>query len=597
MIPRPRGNPITSRPAHPIPAAACAALLLFASAAHAARCGTARWFELAAGEGPAAAKSAAAARNQGRTLVSDNFLIHYSMRGLHRVRTIPADTAVVRAADSLYAILFNLGEGARDSAVYARMDSAKLPHPAYILKTRDYLEASWAHYIGALGMKAPASGVLSVHYDVPATLPKRFPVDVVDIGTADPDYAGETYGITYPTSQLSISFENDFLCCNTSLDEKGRIHGKEIASRLNGQVVRNYAQEWELGIKVTAFHEFYHAVQFTYVPRVVNYHAWYEISATGMEERLAGDVDDYLQYLPCVLGNHDRVALNSGMPGPCTHYPMYGHAIFHQYLGKALDSAFDVKIWDQLGRNNDAFKDGLETGAAKYGKAFADLYSEYAAEVFFGGKRFAAPAPSAWTTNGLFSDDFAKWPNTAYDSVDMEGDPFRVVSLPALTFAILKIKWGPKAVPRVLQAKVASGFTRIHADKDTAIVERLAETQLTLGAPRDGFDSYFLVLPNPSFTDKGTVEIKDPGAEFYAFPNPVQASTGGMSFSQAKGMAFPAQVRIYSEAGRLVRLLDFATASQSLAWDLKDAAGAAVKPGIYYYRLGAEPLKTLVLLR
>ena len=530
-------------------------------------------------------------------MVSDNFLIHYSLRGMHRVHTIPADTVLVRAADSIYAILFSLGEGARDSAVYAKLDSAKFPHPAYILKVKEYLEAAWSYYVGTLGMKTPVSTVLSVHYDVPSTLPRRFPIDVVDIGTADPDYAGETYGITYPPSQLSISFENDFLCCNTSLDAQGRVHGKEIASRLNGQVVHNYAQEWEFGIKVTAFHEFYHGIHFTYIPRPVNYHAWYEISATGMEERLAGDVDDYLQYLPCVVGNHDRVPLNSAVPGPCTHSPMYGHAIFHQYLGKALDSSFDVKIWDQLSRNSDAFKDGLETGISKYGKTFPEAYSEYAAEVFFGGKRFAAPDPSSWTTGGLFSEDFPKWPNTAYDSVDMEGDPYRVISLPALTFGILKVKWGPKAKPLVLQAKVATGLTRIHATKDTAIVERLTENQLTLGKPRDGFDAYFLVLPNPSFTDKASIEIKDPDAEFYAFPNPALASSGSLFFSQAKGMAFPAQVRIYSEAGRLVRSLDFADDSQSMGWDLRDAVGTAVKPGIYYYRLGAEALKTLVLLR
>ncbi|MDQ3000143.1 MAG: hypothetical protein M3Y08_02605, partial [Fibrobacterota bacterium] len=61
---------------------------------HAAQCGTAMLFERMKLAGPGArlgalrsAAVAAAAENRARTLVSDNFLFHYSLRGLHKVRT------------------------------------------------------------------------------------------------------------------------------------------------------------------------------------------------------------------------------------------------------------------------------------------------------------------------------------------------------------------------------------------------------------------------------------------------------------------------------------------------------------------------------
>ena len=438
---------------------------------------------------------------------------------------------------------------------------------------------------------APVSDVQSVQYKVSPSLPRKFPIDVVDVGTADRDFAGETYGVTYPPTSLSITFENDFIC-RTSLDLQGRIHGDSIKSRLLGEVIHNYAKDWELGIKVTAFHEFYHAVQFTYIPRVNNYHAWYEISATGMEERNAGEVNDYLQYLPCVLTNHNTVPLNSTVQGPCTHYPMYGQAIFHQYLSAALDSSFDVKVWDQLSRNGDALKDGLETAFARYGKSMASLYPDYVSQVFFAGKRFQSPG-------SLFSPDIPLWPDVSLDSVDLSAvSVSRVITVPTLTFAVLKVKWGAKAVSRTLQAKLVSGITRIHADAATSVVEHLTETQLVLGAPKEGYQAYYLILPNPSFTEKATVEIKDSDSEFYAFPNPVRAqSAATLFFSQARGMAFPTQVRIYGENGRLVRDLDFATSDQSLTWDLKDAQNLTVKPGVYYYRLAQEDLRLLVVLR
>jgi hypothetical protein len=191
------------------------------------------------------------------------------------------------------------------------------------------------------------------------------------------------------------------------------------------------------------------------------------------------------------------------------------------------------------------------------------------------------------------------WPDVAMDSVDMAGaNPYKLITLPALTFGILKVKWGAKAATRILHAKIASGISRIHADANGAEVEHLQETQFALGPPHAGFQEYYLVLPNASFTDKATIEIKDPEAAFYAFPNPVRAlSPATLYFSQAKDMVFPAQVRIYAEDGRLARSLSFATADASLTWDLKDGASQSVKPGLYYYRLAAEPLKVLMVVR
>jgi hypothetical protein len=579
---------------------ACLAGFLAATPATAAQCGTALFFERANRQGvPAALQSLAKhaddqGRYRARTFVSDNFLLHYSLRDMHRIHLEAADSVLVRLSDSLYRAYSALGTDARDSAVYARLDALRAPHPAYIEKLGGYFEDARAYYVGKLGMKAPSSPVLSVQYQVDPALPPRFPIDVADLGTADPLYAGETYAITYPPPNLSITFENDFLCY-TSLDDEGKIQGTHIASRLDGRTIHDYAVEWELGQKVTAFHEFYHAVQFTYNPRVASYHAWYEISATGMEERNAPEVDDYLQYLPCVLRNHDKVSLLSTLSGPCTHYPMYGHAIFHQYLSRALDSSFDVKVWDRLGRNGDKLEDALLTALAQYGKTMPELYSEYAAENFFAGTRFAAPDPAIWSTGGFYSQDFPKWPDIAYDSVDLAGKPYRVITLPPLTYAVLKVKGGGSAPARQLQARVATGIVRIQTGPDSSLVERLVGSA-TLGAPRAGYQEYYVILPNPSFTVPATFEIKDQDADFYAFPNPVRAASGALSFSQPKDMRFPAQLPIYGEAGKEVRSLEFA-AVDVMDWDLRDGTGKAVKPGVYYYRLGTGPLRTLLVLR
>lgn len=571
---------------------ACFAMGMHAAGpADAAKCGTARIFEERNNQriGFHSGKPArpAAANLRARTLESGNFRIHYSLRGLHKVRTGPEDGDLMAAADSLYALFAGLPEAKRDSTVYARLDIAGAPHPAYIETVSREMEAAWTYYVDVLGMPPPASGIRSMWYSVPVSPIRKFPIDVVDIGTADPGFGGETYGVTYPPNELSITMENDFLHTTRLVD--GKIVGSPIRSLVGGKLVHDYSEEWPLGIKVTAVHEFYHAIQFTYVPWATRYHAWYELSATGMEERLAGEVDDYLQYLPCVLKNHESAPLNVTSSGPCSHSPAYGHGIFHQYLSAVLDSAFDVRVWERLSDNGDILADGLETAFAAYGRSMSDLYPDYAAGLFHSGGRFPPPEP-------LFSPDLPIWPEISMDSVELgAGVSMRPIALPALTFGVLKVKWGPNAETAALRTRNMAGITRIHANADTTIVERLPQTQVTLGEPLPGFGDYYLILPNAAFTGTASVELV--GAEFHAFPNPVSVGAPGpLMFSQADDMEFPLQVRVYGEDGRQIRELTFTNTDGTLAWDKKDGRDMPVKPGLYYYRMAGEKMKVLLVL-
>ncbi len=571
--------------------------LFFASQLQAGQCGTPLLFEpgkkpirggLKSGNGY---RTTIAVDNRARTLETEHFLIHYSLRGLHKVRTGAEDARLMKSTDSLFTVFSFLSGAKRDSAVYFQLDLMNAPHPIYIRQVEKYFEDARKYYVTILGMKAPVANIYSVQYKITASLPRKFPIDIVDVGTADRDFFGETYAVTYPPDRLSITFENDFLW-DTQLDSQGKILGKSIKSQVSGKVLHDYGEEWELGVKVTAYHEFYHAVQFTYNPRVLSYHAWYEISAVGMEERNAPEVNDYFQYLPCVLKNHDRVALTTMSQGPCSHYPMYGHGIFHIFLSHALDSTFDVKVWTELSRNGDVLHSALESCFSKYGKTMGALYSEYTSQLLFSGLRFQQP-PNA------FSVDIPRWGDIAEDSVDMsDATPYRSITLPALTFAVLKISRMDRSIIKVLQTRGAKGLTRIHASKDSAIIEHLQVSQLTLGDPRPDFQSYYIVIPNPSFTQDLIVEVKEPEASFYAFPNPVHSTPpSAIYFSQAKAMTFPATIQIFGENGAMLRSLDFASSDSSLIWDLRDNGAHLLKPGIYYYRLNSENLKPLVLLR
>ncbi len=582
-----------------------AALLLSGawSSPFAIQCGTAQFLENGLRPRPSA-KLAIGLRTEAgdyraRTLVTDHFLINYSLRGLHKVRTGPEDSTVMRAYDSLYRAFSagNLSAGtsaalnqaSRDSAVYAKLDGLGAPAPAFIQRTAAYAEGAWAYYVIKLGMLPPRSPVNTVQYNVTAKLPSRFPIDVVDVGTADRMFWGETYAVTYPDADLSISLDNDFLW-NTHLDSQGKIVGDTIESRLGGKVIHNYGVDWDMGLKVTLFHEFYHAVQFTYLPNTDPSHAWYEISAVSMEERNAPEVNDYFQYLPCVLYNHDRVSITQLTPGPCTHIPMYGHAIFHQYLTKVLDSAFDVSVWDHLRTNGNDLEKALQATFARYGKSFSDIYPDYASRLLFTGKKFK-PIQIPYTA------DLPDWPILSVDSLDLSREAgIRTIAFPPLTFGVLKVQWTGRSAVKTISCKGINGARRIYAGPDTSFAEPLSGTTINLGQPKRGFSGYYLLLPNASYTDTVSITVSTAEPVCYAYPNPAPRGSG-ISFTMPSNISYPDSLQILSENGELIRTIAIPTEEDALAWDGKDNTAKSVAQGLYYYRLGKAAWRPLILTK
>jgi len=116
----------------------------------------------------------------------------------------------------------------------------------------------------------------------------------------------------------------------------------------------------------------------------------------------------------------------------------------------------------------------------------------------------------------------------------------------------------------------------------------------------NGNESPFALFSTDNITGDETPTA--PVASFLAqnFPNPFNPTT-----RIAFGLAAPADVslRIYDAAGRLVRVLAEGArpaGNYSELWDGRDARGAAVASGIYFYRLNAgafESARKLILLR
>lgn len=158
-------------------------------------------------------------------------------------------------------------------------------------------------------------------------------------------------------------------------------------------------------LRVTAAHEFFHAVQFGYD---YGEDAWFmEATATWMEERFADDINDNRQYLPYGQVGSPGQPLDTFNQGG---FNQYGNWAFFEYLS----SRFGAGIVRQIMKNAGSFPGGgyrysteaVKRAVAKRG-GFTDVFRRYAAANTVPGRSYpegakwpVAPAATTWTLTG-----------------------------------------------------------------------------------------------------------------------------------------------------------------------------------------------------
>lgn len=154
-------------------------------------------------------------------------------------------------------------------------------------------------------------------------------------------------------------------------------------------------------LRVTAAHEFFHAVQFAYD---YGEDPWLmEASATWMEERVADDVNDNRQYLPYgQLGSPGRPLDRFDQQG----FNQYGNWLFFEYLSHRFGNGVVRSIWTRAGAYPGAGHQYSTTAVKgvlrKYG-GFPDVYRSFAAANVLPGRTYeeggawaGSPATQRW---------------------------------------------------------------------------------------------------------------------------------------------------------------------------------------------------------
>ncbi|MEE9553331.1 MAG: MXAN_6640 family putative metalloprotease [candidate division Zixibacteria bacterium] len=227
------------------------------------------------------------------------------------------------------------------------------------------------------------------------------------------DYQTVTLGFTTPLTDSGRGGDNryDVYLENLGAGFYGFTKPEDVIDgyRANSYIVIEndfagsyYATEPENGMKVTAAHEFFHAIQFSYDalefdfenPNNPNSYRpwWFEASATWMEDVIYDDINDYVGYLPFFLG-YSWMGLGSFSYnyGDARSYHPYGACLWPIYMTEKYGVDIVREIWEicgQTGGYNALY--AMESVLQSRSSSLSDGFLEFTVWNFHSGN-FADP--------------------------------------------------------------------------------------------------------------------------------------------------------------------------------------------------------------
>jgi len=246
--------------------------------------------------------------------------------------------------------------------------------PDYVERTSAYLDSAYNAYT-AMGFLPPPTDSVSggdERYDV-------YLISLNAYGVTIPDGPGDSAWNDYKSYiWIHYSFLVDWLGEND--DPQGDTIGAQ---------------------KVTAAHEFHHAVQFAYVYNAGEYQWLMEMTSTWMEEVLFPEVNDNHNYLFSFLSKpHLRLHDN------LDPYHKYGGFVWMGFLHQKFDPSITRRIWEAARYNTSL--DAVDSGLAYYGTDLKTVFPEFTLWNYYTGDRAVA---------GSYYAEAADYPQVAIDQV------------------------------------------------------------------------------------------------------------------------------------------------------------------------------------
>ena len=209
----------------------------------------------------------------------------------------------------------------------------------YVLQMADIFENVYKFYIDTLGFSPPAQD--------PASNDDLYEIFIENL----PSFF---FGITYTK--------------NTSLEAPACASFIKMRNNYLGSQFNEHTEVEN--IQVTAVHEFFHAIQFSY--NCYERFWFMEATAVWSEDELYNSVNDHYRYISPWFSN-----TNKPINDESSH--MYGSFIFFQYIDEHLGGPSTIKLcWEKSSGNASPFQDisikSIDEALKDLGSSFDDAY-------------------------------------------------------------------------------------------------------------------------------------------------------------------------------------------------------------------------------
>lgn len=426
--------------------------------------------------------------------------------------------------------------------------------PDYIDSAAVIFDHVWQIEIDLLGFQAPLSedGKPVAHYDIYFSNLKKYGW----YGITQPEKAFEIGSELKYTSYIEIDCNFDSLYFNTA----------GLA-----------------GVRVTAAHEFNHAIQLCYNNHPdEDYFAgdlfFYEMTSTCMEEIVYPGINDYYQYLPLIF---DEVS-NSPFDryGSDDTYP-YGNALYLLMLSKQYGARICPEIWQEI--KSYPVLPALERVLNRKGVSWLESLSEYGVWLYYTGNRTRG---DNYFTDARVYGQVTVEPDDTYDyrhlfEIKKEITQNAVCYLNITNVASPELQMGIRANDANRQ-----GFHLLQRSAASPLYPANKQISLQISEP----DTICLVLTNAinsSSTFAVTQEKIDIRIDVYPNPLIVKSGTANLSFLNLPANAV---VTIYSILGTKITKLKPEHDRPVFYWNLRNDRGISVASGVYLYHVEGEKI-------
>ena len=241
--------------------------------------------------------------------------------------------------------------------------------PDYVDECATILDYVWAKEVDTLGYIPPPSDDWYPGWDNGGD--GKYDIYLLNLGSS---YLGATYPETTATNNPDtwswtsyIELDNDYVG------------------------YPNYHSQYDW-FKVTAAHEFFHAIQFGYdvyeneVAGDIVKPYWMEMSATWMEDQVYDNINDYINYLPAFF-NYPWLSLRTFRS--FADYHPYGSCVWPIYLGEKFGIGIIKDIWTRCSQEpGDNVLSVTDQILTVHNSSLTDAFREFTVWNYFTGSKY-----------------------------------------------------------------------------------------------------------------------------------------------------------------------------------------------------------------